>query len=477
MRIPTHPLRLAALAIAASALTGCQTYEQKTAGTKNIWKSGNYAAAATDFTQKADKAKDGKDALVYRLEQAAALRAAGKIPESIEAFQQADDVINAYEEKARTSVASETGAVLSNQANLPYTGRDYDKVMVNTYKALNYLQLGQSEKARPEIIRTFQRQQDAVENNKKRIEKEEEEIKKAGDEKKNESRSVEQAKADPKVSGLLKDNYTALDTLKAYADYVNPFPVYLDGVYFLTFAAGGSDLERARKSFERVKGLSGENKYINADLAVAEKAANGEPVAPRTYVVFETGSAPSRDQFRLDIPVFFIGSGRVPYVGAAFPKLVFDANYVAALNVTAGGSVETTALLASMDGVVGQAFKDELPSIITKTLLSTTIKATASYFVNKAAEDAGGAVAGLFSKVATAATQAAVNIADTRTWTTLPKEFQYCSFPTPADSKLDIAASNGQKTEVAVEPNSTSLVLVKSVGPGTPLVVNVIKLK
>lgn len=477
MRNTTHPLCLAALALAAAALTGCQTYQQKTAETKNLWKSGNYAAAAADFTQKAEKAKDGKDALVYRLEQATALRAAGKIPESIEAFQQADDLINAYEEKAKTSVSSETGAILSNQANLPYTGRDYDKVMVNTYKALNYLQLGQTEKARPEVIRTFQRQQDAVENNKKRIEKEEEEIRKAADEKKNESKSVEQAKADPKVGGLLKDNYAALDTLKAYADYVNPFPVYLDGLYFLTFASGGSDLERARKSFERVKGLSGENKYINADLAVAEKAANGEPVPPRTYVVFETGSAPARDQFRLDIPVFFIGSGRVPYVGAAFPKLEFDPNFVPNLNVTAGGATETTTLLASMDGVIGQAFKNELPSIITKTLLSTTIKATASYFVNKAAEDSGGAIAGLLSKVATTATQAAINIADTRTWTTLPKEFQYCSFPTPADSKLDIAAPNGQKTGVAVEPNSTSLVLVKSVGPGTPLVVNVIKLK
>ena len=96
MRIPTHPLRLAALAVAAAALAGCQTYEEKTADTKNIWKSGNYAAAASDFTQKADKAKNGKDGLIYRLEQATALRAAGKIPESIVAFQQADDLINAY---------------------------------------------------------------------------------------------------------------------------------------------------------------------------------------------------------------------------------------------------------------------------------------------------------------------------------------------------------------------------------------------
>ena len=77
----------------------------------------------------------------------------------------------------------------------------------------------------------------------------------------------------------------------------------------------------------------------------------------------------------------------------------------------------------------------------------------------------------------TAATQAAVNISDTRTWTTLPKEYQYCSFPTPVDGKLRVSAPNTQQAEVAVDPKSTNLILVRSVSPLSTLVVTAIRLK
>ncbi len=475
---PFHAPRVVFVALFSAILfSGCQTYQEKTSETKGLWSSGNIQAAAADYSRKAEKASGGKDALVYRLEQATALRAAGQIAESQVAFQQADDLINQFDEKAKTSVTREAGALLSNQANLPYSGRDYDKVLVSTYKALNHLQLGQLEQARPELMRAFQRQQDAVINNRKRIEREEQEIRDAAAEKSGEHQSVQKAQADPAVSGLMKQNYGALDQLKAYADYANPFPVYLDGLYFLTFSTGGSDLERARKSFERVKGMSGANKYIDADLALAEKAASGEPVPPRTFVLFETGSAPHRDQFRIDIPLFIVGANRVPYVGAALPKLEFNPNYVSPLTVATTTGSESTVQLASMDSVIGQAFRNELPGIVTKTLMSTTIKATAAYFVNKTAEEQGGSVAGLISMLATAATQAAINISDTRTWTTLPKEYQFCSLPTPADGKLRISAPNTQQADVAVDPKSINLILVRSVSPYSPLVVTSIRLK
>lgn len=43
--------------------------------------------------------------------------------------------------------------------------------MLNTYKALNYLQLGEPTKARVEFNRVLQRQEEAVELNKARVEK------------------------------------------------------------------------------------------------------------------------------------------------------------------------------------------------------------------------------------------------------------------------------------------------------------------
>jgi hypothetical protein len=58
-----------------------------------------------------------------------------------------------------------------------------------------------------------------------------------------------------------------------------------------------------------------------------------------------------------------------------------------------------------MDSVVGQSFKNELPTIITKTLVSTTIKAGIAYGINKAVSDQN-AIAGIFAKVITGLGQA-----------------------------------------------------------------------
>jgi hypothetical protein len=71
----------------------------------------------------------------------------------------------------------------------------------------------------------------------------------------------------------------------------------------------------------------------------------------------------------------------------------------------------------------------------------------------------------------------AVNIADERTWTTLPKEFQVARIPTPADRRIDLTAPNGVKTSVTVGDGTVNMVYVKSINASTPLRVSQFKLK
>jgi hypothetical protein len=88
-----------------------------------------------------------------------------------------------------------------------------------------------------------------------------------------------------------------LDHLKPYANYVNPFTVYLDGLFFMADAADASDLERARKSFERVTDFAPGNDYVKQDLAMVDGLMNGKPLPPTTFVIFETGCAPGAVKF------------------------------------------------------------------------------------------------------------------------------------------------------------------------------------
>jgi hypothetical protein len=193
-----------------------------------------------------------------------------------------------------------------------------------------------------------------------------------------------------------------------------------------------------------------------------------------TYVIFETGCAPERGQIRIDIPIIVTS---LSYVGAAFPTLKLQGNYTPGLSVTANGTNATTALVASVDALVALDFKNELPVVITKTIAATVVKAVAAYAINESAQQAGGDLGGILAKIGTIGYQAAVNIADTRTWTTLPKQFQVARLPTPADRKIDLTTPNGMKTSVTIGDGTVNVVYVKEITPGTPLLVSQFKLK
>ena len=463
-----------AAALAAAVLTGCTTYQEQNK-IHQYWRQADLASAEREARALGRKNETGKDTVIWRLEEGAVLRARGHYTNSLAAFDQAEARIAKYDEAAKVKLGNEAGALLSNQANLPYRGRAYDRIMLNIYKALNFLALGQPDKARVEIRRAYERQLDAVEENKKRIDKTKEEIAQIEKQKRvRVSDRVNRAEANPQFKGAMAAQYGELNQIKAYGDYVNPFAVYVDGLFFLACGQGSSDLERARKSFERVTGFVPDNKFVKADLASAQLAAQGQPLAPATYVIFETGCAPVRDQIRIDIPIIITS---VAYVGAAFPKLHFQGNYAPALTVRAGAATERTELVASMDSVIALDFKNELPGIVTKTLVSTVTKAAVAYALNETARQSSDTV-WLVSKLATAALQASVNISDLRTWTTLPKEFQVCRVPTPADRKIELSAlGGGQRATVTVDEGSINVIYVKSLHSSAPLLVSQFKLK
>lgn len=461
-------------------LAGCQSYTKQTEGLSGAWQMGNLPTAVEIATKEATERADSRDGLLWKLEQGTVLRAAGDLEGSNRAFDEAEEKVNKWEEEAKLKVGVEVGATLTNQANTPYRGRAYDKVMMNTYKALNYMALNNPDAARVELNRALQRQRDAVEENARKIEQAQEEAQmakdgKVRDEKGNaQSNDVEKAKNDPKTGPALESALADLNTkIGAYADYVNPFSVFMDGLFFMTAGYDASDAERARKSIERVAGFNPSNAYLQEDLQLAEQVANGQRANNLTYVIFETGEAPYRDELRIDIPTFLVTSN-LAYVGAAFPRLKYKDAFNTGLAVMANGQLYNTATISNMDTVVARDFKNEWPSILTKTLISTAVKAAAQYAAQQVVKDQGW-MAQLAVAAGGAIYQAAMNQADLRTWMTLPKEFQYARLATPEDGQL-VVNCGGQSFPVAVEPGQIHVVYVRSITPTAPLLVSQFKL-
>jgi len=460
------------LTVCLLAFVGCQSYTAQNQAMSSAWQSGNIAVAVEEQQKRAEGKEGSKDELLVQMELGTVLLASSNYEESIAIFDAAEAIINDYEEQAKLKVGSEAAAMFSNQAALPYRGQEYEKIMVNTYKALGYLHLGETDSARVELNRALNRQQNAVALNQKRIEEAMEAAEKASsgelnDEKgeKAESYNVQQAKSDPRFASATDSMLSSIDAkILPYADYVNPFTVFLDGLFFSHTALTSDDIERARKSFERVKAMS-PSSYIEEDLAMVESQANGVTPPATTYVIYSAGSAPTRDEIRIDIPLFVVST--VSYAGASFPKLEYHSNYYPSLQASlADGNVLQTELVSSMDSVVSKDFKNAWPAILTKTLISSGVKATAGYLFEKSLEGQDWKVR-LLAKAANIGAQAATNKADLRSWTTLPKSFSYLRLPTPENGVLKLSSGYWSQ-DVSINPGETNVIYVRSINDVAP---------
>jgi hypothetical protein len=93
-----------------------------------------------------------------------------------------------------------------------------------------------------------------------------------------------------------------------------------------------------------------------------------------------------------------------------------------------------------MDAVVGKEFKDELPAVITRTLIAAGTKAGLAYAANRATQSRDNGWINILTRVATTVYQYATNHADLRTWRTLPKMIVVCRFPTPEDGAVTLTS-------------------------------------
>lgn len=457
----------------AAGLCGCANYRSETAGLRAAWAAGDLERTGQVASREANDDTESADYVIWRLEEASAWRALDRFTASDEAFDHAATRIAEFDAGAEVRLLQEAKANFTNQSYLPYTGYDYDRIMLNTYRALNYLQLGDAAAARVMLNRAYQSQREAVQANAKAIEaanqlaNEESRAAKRASPGKN--YNVNRARQDPRFDRQIQAQYGYLTGLRAYADYVNPFTVFLDGLVHATNALEASDLERARNSFARAAKMVPDNAYLANDIADTEARQRGDRLSPVTHVVFETGMAPSRDQIRIDIPVFLFTS-EVPYVGAAFPQLKFNPDYAPSLIAIAEGREHRTALLCDMDAVVATEFDNRLAEVVVKTLISAGTKAAAQYGLQQAAKKDSGAYYAI--AVIGSLYQAAMNQADLRTWVTLPKQFQYCRFPTPGNGQLTLRAGTQSQT-IGLRPGATNLVYIKSNSQACPLLIQV----
>ena len=455
-------LMMRSLALVVLAVCGCAGMADVRGGQEFLgpYVQGNYMAAAN--TLGGDNALDyDEHNLLTSLQVGLALRAAGEFGPSQVAFDRAESQL-LWKSNRITSLGDLLGAGLTlvgNDLMRSYPGNIYDGVLVNTYKAINALHMGDEARARVELNRADQRQANAVDQLAVKVRA----LGATESTEPDQDASIDRARNSVmEPDGPVAQRLAAVAALGEYRDLRNPFTDWLHGAFRL--ATG--EANRASDLFRNAAALDGaRNRYALEDLAVAEEAAGGLGSAtPRVWVVHEDGIGPHLEEFRLQFNVI-TGSGPI-LAAIALPELVPGAPAVGSLVVRSGGADYRTEALLQVERYAATEFRAGYDAIVGKAVASAVLKTLAQVAVNEAVRDESVMVKvlGAIANVGIAASTRA----DTRMWHVLPHSIGVASLPRPAGGRLTIVFGGGQTVDVALPLTSFSLVTIKTVRVGAP---------
>ena len=429
--------------------TGCNAPKDQLNIFNSHFEASEYEAAILFAEKKISNRKDpAKDDLLWTLQAAAAERSSKDHQKSTEYFDKSEDMLKYYDEQS--DLGDAFASTIVNENIIPYRGQEYDGIMVNTYKALNFMAEGNMDLARVEFNRALDRQRRARENFAEEIAKLKYELdKKQQSEKFDVKANVE----NPQTRALLAEKYPNLYEFEAYPDFVNPFTTYLAGVFFNLAGDHSKAVDLLKESY----GMARDNPYIVEDLSVTEKILDGHGNLENTvWLIFENGLGPIKTEFRLDIPLFFV-TRNIHYAGIALPKLQYRNRAYQHLTIeTNYENRYTTSVVSEMDRVIQTEFSKDFEAILTRAIVSAATKATAQYFLLQEEDEMAS-----LGAIATAACSFLTNAADVRIWTSLPKEFQVARFPKPADGKLRISPPVADPLIIDIPPCNNAIVYVK----------------
>lgn len=422
------------------------------------WVSSQFSKAHDTAFASLTKEGAEKDKIEWGMEAALALRASGEYQKSLDFFDRVDELILESDSSASTKISKEAAALFTNLRALPYSGFLYERIMISVYKGLNYLALGERDAARVEFRRAYERQRDAVNKFEKRISTEKKALDKATSAKdKKNAEKMDKALENKKVKGKLDKEYQRISELAIYADYVNPFAVYLDGLYYMTNAVDSSDWEHAALSLKRVADMNADHsEYIQQDIDLVNQLLNEEITEseiPKTvYVIFETGRSAMRVQKNVKLPMGFLTPG-LKDVFFPLPNLQEVDAYDESLSITIGDSTIQTALISNMDSVIAKEFQNNNPTVISRTIRTVGAKAWVTGKVTKKIGSKFGIAGSLAAKMGKQAINA-TNKADLRSWSSLPKEFQSARLPLPESGTITITTASGKTESVTLNPDA-----------------------
>jgi hypothetical protein len=392
------------IVILLATCTGCTTYAQFTGDFRTHVANENYTQALANLKD----AKKGNTKLLYLLE-------TGLIAHYQKQYEKSNRYFAAAEkhtdELFTKSISRQATSFITNDAVINYRGESFEWVAIHYYRALNYWYLGQAEDALVECRKAnLKLAQYAIHNGETSY--------------KNDAFIHYITGLFYEATGEYNDAYISYQHAQdAYAHYASVFQV-----------APPQTLEQ---DLQRVSEL-----LNGVQLASFTPTAFLSPLGDGELVIFsEIGFVPRKIQEEIDLPIYDNGIRRsrhvkssvlahdianrryhVQHVGnveywlrVALPKYDTVTPQTQTVYIRAGEQTTQTISAQNYAGIAQASLKDHYPGILAKTTARSLVKYLA---YRKAKKE--NKVLGFFTNLFNTATE----IADTRSWVSLPHNIQ-----------------------------------------------------
>jgi hypothetical protein len=435
-------VRRVSLVLATALLSACATfrsYDAELSQTLAMAADGRVDAALK--TLDANNKKDKKD-LLYYLERGELLRLKTDYRDSQSAWSRADATVQDWERIAKTDPDKLVGNVASfviNDRLRPYEGHDYEKVMLTTRMAMNFLGQGDFANARVAIKQTHEREALIAEVRARQYAKVQEEA------------SKRSATPPPfkEINGYPVQEIDNPEVNALKNSYQSALSHYLAGFVYEALREPSLAAAGYRQAIELQPGVG----MLEESLAgLDQRVAAPDDDLTDTLLVIESGLVPARrsQRFALPIPV----SGELVLVAVAFPVMPGRGEAFVPDEVRVDfGEPLRPARITSVDAMARRALQDDMPGIVLRSMVRSTSKAVAQYQAQRAAErqrmqgDSGEAgllgLAALALMVGTVATEQA----DERGWRSLPADIYVARGKLPRGRRqLSLATPAGERS-------------------------------
>jgi hypothetical protein len=347
--------------------------------------------------------------LLYYLELGMLQRLGGRYEESQKAWKAASARIEAANAGGLAQVSAVTrgsSSYVINDKLRVYPGHDYEKVMLLTYMALNHLAMGDFDGARVAIKQAHELEAQIAELRAKQYAEIEESARKRG--------------AHTSFKELNGYPIQTIDTPEVNAlrnGYQSALSHYLAG--FIYEALGEPSL--AAPGYRLANELQPGQPLLEEALRGLDERVGGRPDDGMTDVlmIVGTGSAPAIQSRQFMLPVVI--DNRLILIANAFPVMTGTSWKPLPTEVALDGQSFPAARITSIDLMARRRLMDDMPAIMLRATIRSTMSATLQYQAQRASDREHALEMALAASIITAGSIVLAS-ADDRTWRALPSD-------------------------------------------------------